>query len=230
VTRLPVGQPRHHDRHLSIEKSNVSAQRFTDDVHVTAQSLAFLAQVLFGRERGDGTLEFLVRCHGWQNLLHSTRRGAGPLGHFDRQMLGKELDVGALPLDEHLHVAPGSLALLTDFLPQHGSIGGKLFVKFLPGRERRDGKTQFLFRGERRDGLGDGRVQLVPCGKGWQNLLHPREPAIEIFEMSRDHGVVHQPHPPEKDGGERTAILASSWRGNARAVKGPDGQEAEVPD
>jgi hypothetical protein len=42
--------------------------------------------------------------------------------------------------------------------------------------------------------------------------------------MSRDHGVVHQPHLPENDGGDRTAILASSWRGNARAVtpkKGP---------
>lgn len=133
-------------------------------------------------------------------------------------MLGKELNVGALPLDEHVHVAPGSLALFTDFVPQLGS----LFVQLLPGRERRDGKPELLFGRERCDGpgngRGEGRVQLVPRREGWQNLLHAREPAIEIFEMSRDHGVVHQPHLPENDGGDRTAILASSWRGNARAV------------
>ena len=108
VTSLSLPGFRRHRRHVLSQKLDVAAQGFTDDVHVTARSLAFLAQLRFGRE-------------------------------------------------------------------------------------------------------------------GWQNLLHPCEPAIEIFEMSRDHGIVHKPDLTEKHGGERTAILASSWRGNARAVKGPDG-------
>ena len=169
------------------EKLNVGAQGFTDDVHVTARSLAFLAQLRFGRE-------------GWQNL---------------RQVLSQKLSVGAQCFSDDVQVTARSLAFL----------------------------AQLLFGRERRDSRRDGEPELLFGREGWQNLLHPCEPAIEIFEMSRDHGVVHQPHLPENDGGERTAILASSWRGNdraatpkkgpypfSRAVKGSDGQETEGAD
>jgi hypothetical protein len=62
-------------------------------------------------------------------------------------------------------------------------------------------------------------ADVVLGREGWQNLLYPREPVIEIFEMCGNHVLVHWPHLLEKDGGERTAILASSGRRNARTVK-----------
>src|SRR5204863_5481039 len=88
-------------------------------------------------------------------------------------------------------------------------------LELLFGREQRDRCLDPLFGRERRD----RRLEPLFGRKGWQELLYFREPAIEIFEMSRDHVVVHRPHLLGKDGGERTAILASSRQRNDRTAE-----------
>jgi hypothetical protein len=53
-----------------------------------------------------------------------------------------------------------------------------------------------------------------------QNLLYVGKPEIEVIEMTCDHRIVHQPLLPENEGGDRTAILASSEHSNACAGRG----------
>jgi hypothetical protein len=62
----------------------------------------------------------------------------------------------------------------------------------------------------------------------WQKLLDPREPPIEIFEMGDDGVVVHGPHFLGKEGGRWTAILASSLRRNGRAEAPTDSRDIET--
>jgi hypothetical protein len=176
------------------------------DGHVLSQALAFgtnvRTNVFLRRERRDDDLQFLVR-------IGSVRDGPslsiGESGHDDRQVFGEEAGVAPLIFDEYFHVAPQ-------------------LVDIVPGCERRNGRAEFLLRREEGDCgaeffLGCEGRQFVFGRESWQNLLHPREPSIDIFEMFVNHRGVHRPHLLGKDGGERTAILASSRRRNDRTAE-----------
>ncbi len=97
-------------------------------------------------------------------------------------MFGQQIELAVLMFDEHRHESARSLTLFP-----------YLAVKLLLGRQGR-------YCG----------LELLIGYESWQNLLYRRESAIEVFEESIEHGVVHRPHLQQHDGGKRTAILASS--------------------
>jgi hypothetical protein len=88
-------------------------------------------------------------------------------------VLGEKLNVSTQGLEEDIHVPPQR-------------------VEFVFGRERGDRDSQILFGRELRD------PQLFFGCQSWQNLLDPVKTSIDIFEMRRDHHVVHRPNLLEK--------------------------------
>ena len=116
-----------------------------------------------------------------------------------------------------------SFALLADFLAKLCTQASELLLgrerrdggtEFFPRREWRDGGTEFFLGRERGDGVRDGGTEFFLGRKGWQKLLYPRKPAIQIFEMCRDHVVVHQSHLPKDGwlaGRDLSIVQATQW-------------------
>jgi hypothetical protein len=101
-------------------------------------------------------------------------------------MLGQQVELTVLMLDQHRQIAARAFAFLS---------------QLLPGRQPCDRSLEVPLRRE--------RLEFVVRREGWQNLLNPAKLPIDIFEMRGDYHVVHRPNLLGKSGRARTAILAS---------------------